>query len=177
MLTKDPLKRPSAYECMELLPRDIREKYERPQSNSFENFLFQMFMASMGLGEMPPELKEEFNDLYLIVSEFPNLMDRNFLCDKCQKIPLIKVNYNQLEVSSQCEMGHFQKLNIKDFYRIFSDQRNDIKSNICTKCNRENEFAKRGINYIFCSDCQKVLCTFCEPKHKEENPEHDTSDT
>ena len=176
MLTKDPLKRPSAYECMNLLPRDIREKYERPQNNSFENFLFQMFMASMGLGEMPPELKEEFNDLYLIVSEFPNLMDRNFLCDKCQKIPLIKINYNQLEVSSQCEMGHFQILNIKDFYRIFSDQRNDIKSNICTKCNRENEFAKKGVNYIFCTDCQQVLCTNCEEKHNEENPEHNTSD-
>jgi len=176
MLTKDPLKRPSAYECMNLLPRDIREKYERPQNNSFENFLFQMFMASMGLGEMPPELKEEFNDLYLIVSEFPNLMDRNFLCDKCQKIPLIKINYNQLEVSSQCEMGHFQILNIKDFYRIFSDQRNDIKSNICTKCNRENEFAKKGVNYIFCTDCQQVLCTKCEEKHNEENPEHNTSD-
>ena len=60
------------------------------------------------------------------------------------KNPLIKINYNQLEVSSQCEMGHFQVLNIKDFYRIFSDQRNDIKSNICTKCNSENEFQKRG---------------------------------
>lgn len=80
MLTKDPLKRPSAYDCMNLLPRDVIEKYEKPKINSFENFLFQMLMASFGLGEIPPEIKEEFNDLYLIVSEFPNLLDRNFLC-------------------------------------------------------------------------------------------------
>ena len=177
MLTKDPLKRPSAYDCMEIIPKDIKEKYEKPKNNSFEDFIFQMFMASIGLGEMPPELKEEFNDLYLIVSEFPKLIERNLLCDKCQKIPLIKVNYDRLEVSSECELGHFQRLNIKDFYRIFSDQRNVIKSNICSICNRENEFERRNYYYKFCSDCKQVLCLNCEKSHINENPEHNIFDS
>lgn len=177
MLTKDPLKRPSAYDCMEMIPSSIREKYEKPKNNSFENFLFQMFMASIGIGDLPPELKEEFNDLYLIVSEFPKLIERNLLCNKCEKIPIIKINYNLLEVSSECELGHFQRLNIKDFYRIFSDQRNEIKSNICSRCNHENEFEKKKIYYKFCKDCKQILCTNCEEIHNEENPEHNIFDS
>lgn len=150
MLTKDHLKRPSAYDCLLMIPKKEKEKYEITKSKNLNELLFEMFMASIGLGYMPPEMEEEFNDLFLIISEFPEMIERNFSCKikekknnkttindekneeeiECQKIPLIKINYNNLEVTSQCESGHLKKLNIKDFYRIFSDQRNQNNSNI-----------------------------------------------
>ena len=164
MLTKDPLKRPSAYDFMFMIPKEIKEKYEKHNNTNFEDFFIQVFNSLIGKGDMPKEIKEKFNDLYLIVSDFPNFLERSFFCIKCNKIPKININYIRLEVSSQCECGFYSIFNIKDFYQIFSEQRNQLKADVCTNCSRENEFHKK-IYYKFCNDCKKVLCTKCEKDH------------
>ncbi len=65
----------------------------------FLDMFFDMFMISLGL-EIPPEVKEEFNELYSVVSEFPDFTVRNLKCVNCKKIPRIKINFDTLTVNS-----------------------------------------------------------------------------
>ena len=140
MLIKDYLKRPSAKECINMIPREIKKKIN-PNYKFYNNFLIRFCFGSIAPIEIEykPEEKEEiFYDLYSVVSEFRN--DRNFICPKCKKIPKININYIELEASFQCECGYFKLPNIIDFYRIFTEQRNQQKPDICTNCQRKNEF-------------------------------------
>ena len=174
MLTKDHLKRPSAVECKLLIPNEILEKYEKPKKG-FEEILFKMFLAAFDLPQdfldLPLLMKSEFNDVYSVISDFPNFQEREFKCLKCHKIPLIKINYNKFEAFSSCEEGHLLKMNILDFYRNFTDERNSIKPDVCTFCQRVNEFHPE-ITYKYCENCKKVLCRNCENEHKTNFPNH-----
>ena len=127
-------------------------------------------MLSLGI-EMPPEIKEEFNELYSIVSEFPDFPLRNLRCFDCKKIPMITINYDKLSVRSLCEGDHFRNINMRDYYKIFSDERNEIRVDICSVCSKENEFYPE-VNYKFCKECNKILCKSCEKEHIQQNPEH-----
>ena len=181
MLIKDYLKRPSAKECINMIPREIKKKIN-PNYKFYNNFLIRFCFGSIAPIEIEykPEEKEEiFYDLYSVVSEFRN--DRNFICPKCKKIPKININYIELEASFQCECGYFKLPNIIDFYRIFTEQRNQQKPDICTNCQRKNEFYEliskspqqyEAFIYKYCCECKKVLCFECKKKHEESNPKH-----
>ena len=58
MLDKDPIKRPTAKDCMYLIPIAIKNKYEKKNFNT---------------SSIPQEIKEDLNDLYSLNYEFPNL--------------------------------------------------------------------------------------------------------
>jgi len=176
MLTKDPLKRPSAYECMDWIPGHIKQKYIKSINKNSDDVLIEIFFGPPKIKkfeDMPIRIKEKFNDLYLIASEFENKNSakRNFICNECKKIPKININYIKLEVSLQCECGYFQILDIADFYRIFSGQRNKLKEDICSKCQKENEYPDM-ISYKFCNECEQVLCRKCTEEHEKNYPDH-----
>lgn len=116
LLSKDPIKRPSAKEAQLLIPNSEKEKYEKPKG--IFNMFLDIFMLSLGY-EMPPEIKEEFNELYSIVSEFPDFPIRNLRYFDCKKIPMITINYEKLSVSSLCEGGHYRNINMRDYFKIF----------------------------------------------------------
>ena len=157
MLTKDPLKRPTAKDCMLFIPRIIRNKYAKPL--------------------IPNEIEEEFIDLYSIIYDFPNLSCYNLICPLCKDknkedvFPLIKINIKSIRVYSVCKGGHFNDYDIKDFYKTFTDQRLERKEDICSLCGKENEFPDE-IVYRFCYNCKSILCRRCEKQHKAEFSEH-----
>ena len=184
MLIKDPLKRPTAKDCILLIPKIIRNKYER--INFFDAIpLYNPFFPFLGIGyilnvpSIPQEIKEEFNDLYSIIYEFPNISFYNFICPDCKKsgnnksnvIPRIKINLETLTINSFCEGGHSGQYDAKDFYKKFIDQRFELKEDTCSLCNRENECPDE-IVYRYCNECNQVLCRKCEKEHKPKFPEH-----
>jgi NIMA (never in mitosis gene a)-related kinase len=185
MLIKDYLKRPSAKECIDMIPREIKKKVN-PNYKINNNFLIRFFFGSnipIEIEYKPEEREEIFYDLYSIVSEFRN--DRNFICPKCKKIPKININYIELSASFQCECGYFILPNIIDFYRIFTEQRNQQKPGICTNCQRKHEFYElisknpqkyKELNYKYCCECKKVLCLECREEHDKCNPKHSLMD-
>ena len=181
MLEKDYLKRPSAKDCIDKIPIEIKKKIN-PNYNIYNNFIIRFCFGGIAPIEVeykPDEKEQIFYDLYSVVSEFRN--DRNFICPKCKKIPKININYIKLGASFQCECGYFKLPNIIDFYRIFTEQRNQQKPDICSDCRIQNKFYKiickdpqkyEEIMYKYCFECEKVLCLDCRDKHKESNPEH-----
>ena len=111
---------------------------------------------------IPPEIEEAFNDLYSLIYDFPNLSDYNFVCPECKNLdnkdifPKITFNLENLTVSSFCGGGHCGQYCVKEFYKKFIDERNEIKEDICSICDSINEFHPE-IYYRFCSDCKSVL--------------------
>ena len=181
MLIKDYLKRPSAKECIDMIPREIKKKIN-PNYQIYNNFLIRFRFGPIVPIEIEykPDKKEKiFYDLYSVVSEFRN--NRNFICPKCKKIPKININFIELEASFQCECGYFKLPNIIDFYRIFTEQRNQQRPDICTNCGNQCEQYEElkkdpqkyeKLFYKYCCECKKVLCFKCKKKHAESNPEH-----
>ena len=185
MLTKDPLKRPTAKDCMLFIPRNIRNKYSKPlklndflfynRLNPF-NQLFSMFGIGVLEFTIPNEIEEEFNDLYSIIYDFPNLSCYNFICPLCKEknkedvFPLIKINIKNIRVYSICKGGHFNDYDAKDFYKKFTDPRLEIKEDVCS-CGRENE-SPDEITYRYCYNCKSILCRICEKQHRTEFSEH-----
>ena len=47
-------------------------------------------------------------------------------------------NFDKMTVNSFCEEGHSYYKNIRDYYKLFSDERNVIREDICSICHREN---------------------------------------
>ena len=190
MLIKDPVKRPTAKDCMIFIPKETRYKYERiRQINLGELLLYSslnplnQFYSLFGIGfvdvSMPIEIKEEFNDLYSIIYDFPNLSWYNFICPFCKEsgnkeenvFPLIKINIENISVNSICKGGHNNQYDVKDFYKQFIDPRLEINDNFCCLCGRENE-SPEEITYRYCNDCKSILCRKCEKEHKIKFSEH-----
>ena len=168
MLNKDQIKRPSAKECLDLMPIKIKNSFQSsPTSFNFFN-LFKSF-----LDEIPFEMKEEFNELYSLIYEFPNFGIRNFSCKHCNKIPFIKINdIPPFEVDCFCENKHYETNSLTLFFQNFTtNERNKINENICAICDRENE-APEEIKYKYCNICKKILCRRCERNHQNEYSEH-----
>ena len=184
MLIKDPIRRPTAKDCMLLIPKIIKNKYER--INLIEELtLYNPFFPLFGLGflksSIPQEIKEEFNDLYSIIYEFPNLSAYNFVCPDCKNLdnkekmfPRIALNLENLTIDSICGGGHSGQYDVKEFYKKFIDERNEIKEDVCSLCGKLNEFHPE-IYYKFCIECQHVLCRNCEKEHKTNFVEHHIS--
>ena len=77
-----------------------------------------------------------------------------------------------MTVNSFCEEGHSYYKNIRDYYKLFSDERNEIREDICSICRRENEFYPE-ISYKYCKICNEILCRICEKEHIKNNPQHE----
>lgn len=168
MLNKDQIKRPSAKECLDLIPIKIKNSF---QSSSTPFNLLDLF--KLYLDEIPFDIKEEFNELYNLIYEFPNFGIRNFICRHCNKIPIIKINDSPpFDVDCFCENKHCETTNIRLFFQNFTNnERNKINEDICSICNRMNEFHEE-IKYKYCKICKKVLCRNCERIHQNEYSEH-----
>lgn len=177
MLTKDPIRRPTAKDCMFLIPKIQRSKYIRLE---LFNTFFNPFFPFLGIAvrpSIPPEIEEAFNDLYSLIYDFPNLSDYNFVCPECKNLdnkdmfPKITFNLENLTINSFCGGGHCGQYCVKEFYKKFINERDELKEDICSICDSVNEFHPE-VYYRFCSDCKSVLCRKCEREHKTNFPEH-----
>ena len=177
MINKDCLKRPSSSECLNLISPKYKDLFESKTVISFDNFIFDMFKLYMGI-DIPPEIKEEFNEFYYLIYEFPKYTIREFECLNCEKenkkiYPFIKIDvFPPYNVECFCQNGHYFSQSIKEFYRNFTSSksyRKEIDELICSECKSRNVYISKGMYFKFCEICKIILCPECEIKH---NPEH-----
>lgn len=183
MITKDPIKRPSAIECLKLIPPNIMFSFEhlfidRPMSSISVDFS-QLFY-DIDIPNIPLDIKETFVECYNIIYEFPKFSIRDFLCSECENenrkvFPFIHIDFMKAEINCFCQNEHYFSGDWIQFYRNYTSSkfyRDEINEIYCTDCKKENDFYPKE-NYKFCNICKKVLCPKCERIHMNSFPYHE----
>ena len=178
MLDKDPVKRYSSSECLEIIPPQYKH-FEANDTNSRNFYDFSPLFFGIDIPNIPSDLKKTFYDYYFLIYEFPKFTMRDFLCYECEKenkniFPFIKVNFITEEVNCFCKNEHYFSGNIIEFFKKFTSSksyRNKINELYCSECRIENVFYPE-VNFKFCEICIKVLCPKCEKIHINNNQNH-----
>jgi len=177
MLNKDPMKRYSASECLNIIPPQYKlndiNYYSSTNVYDFSPLFFGIDMY------IPPEIKKNFCDYYFLIYEFPKFTLRDFLCNECEKenknvFPFINVDYKNGNVNCFCQNEHYFSGSINDFYKNYTSSksyRNEINELYCGECQMENVFYPKE-NFKFCENCMKILCPKCEKIHMNNEQTH-----
>ena len=178
MLNKDPIKRYSSTECLNIIPPQYKQLDDNKNNN--RNFYdFSPLFFGIDIPKIPLDIKKTFCDYYFLIYEFPKFTLRDFLCFECEKenksaFPFIEVDFIKEEVNCYCQNEHYYSGTMIDFYKIFTSSksyRNEINELYCSDCRLENVFYPKE-NFKYCELCKKVLCPKCEKNHTEINQNH-----
>ena len=93
-----------------------------------------------------------------------------FKCEKCDKIPLIKINSFKEEfiiIETKCMNNHILNFTLKEFLNKVKKENNNNKiCNICLSVINENN----KLNY--CNRCKVFICEKCIKEHLKINSNH-----
>ena len=75
-------------------------------------------------------------------------------CNKCYKIPLIKLinRDNKYYINYNCENGHKGEINLEDY---LNNNNNSITKIDCFNCKKKQE--NDYLNFFYCISCKQIL--------------------